>query len=136
MKIAVLGAAGYAGGELLRLLLQHPEVTECVATSRSQGGKPIGEVHPALAAVTDARFSGATPGEVHDGLPIGDHGRAWRMLYLSPELVVDLLADIAEDAPTRDDEVQDLADRSIVVLQRDEPPRAASRRRTGRAGIE
>ena len=53
MKISVLGAAGYAGGELLRLLLQHPEVTECIATSRSQGGKPIAEVHPALAAVTD-----------------------------------------------------------------------------------
>ncbi|WP_431104584.1 AraC family transcriptional regulator [Roseateles noduli] len=36
------------------------------------------------------------PGEVHDGLPLGDHGRAWRMLYLSPELVGDLVADIAE----------------------------------------
>ena len=34
------------------------EVTECVATSRSQAGKPIGEVHPALATVTDARFAG------------------------------------------------------------------------------
>lgn len=36
------------------------------------------------------------PGEVHDGLPLGDHGRAWRMLYLSPDLVGDLVADIAE----------------------------------------
>ena len=36
------------------------------------------------------------PGEVHDGLPLGDHGRAWRMLYLSPELIGDLVADIAE----------------------------------------
>jgi AraC-like DNA-binding protein len=42
------------------------------------------------------------PGEVHDGLPIGDHGRAWRMLYLSPELVLNLLADIAEDHPGLD----------------------------------
>ena len=54
----MVGAAGYAGGELLRLLLQHPQVTECVATSRSQAGKPIADAHPALAPLTDARFSG------------------------------------------------------------------------------
>lgn len=36
------------------------------------------------------------PGEVHDGLPLGDHGRAWRMLYLDPALVGELFADIAE----------------------------------------
>ena len=29
------------------------------------------------------------PGEVHDGAPIGDHGRAWQMLYLDPEVVAD-----------------------------------------------
>ena len=49
MNVAVVGAAGYAGGELLRLLLQHPEVRECVATSRSQAGQPIADAHPALA---------------------------------------------------------------------------------------
>ena len=67
MKVAVIGGAGYVAGELLRLLLQHPEVTECVATSRSQAGKPIGEVHPALAAVTGARFAGSTAGETARG---------------------------------------------------------------------
>ena len=49
LRVAVVGGAGYAGGELLRLLLQHPSVAECVATSRSQAGKPIAEVHPSLA---------------------------------------------------------------------------------------
>ena len=38
MRVAVIGAAGYVGGELLRIVLQHPEVRECVATSRSQAG--------------------------------------------------------------------------------------------------
>lgn len=36
------------------------------------------------------------PGEVHDGAPIGDGGRSWRMLYLTPTLVAELTADIAE----------------------------------------
>lgn len=36
------------------------------------------------------------PGEVHDGAPIGDHGRAWRMLYFDPELVYGLARDITE----------------------------------------
>src|SRR3954468_19135168 len=67
MKVAVVGGAGYAAGELLRILLQHPRVTECVVTSRSQAGKPIGEVHPALAPLTGARFSGLTAGEVARG---------------------------------------------------------------------
>ncbi len=36
------------------------------------------------------------PGEVHDGAPIGDGGRSWRMLYLDPALVAELSVDIAE----------------------------------------
>jgi N-acetyl-gamma-glutamyl-phosphate reductase len=101
MKVSVIGSAGYAGGELLRLLLQHPEVTECVATSRSQGGKPISDVHPALAAVSDARFSGATPGEASRGRDVVflclEHGESSRVagevFEAGPGLVVDLAAD-------------------------------------------
>ena len=36
------------------------------------------------------------PGEVHDGAPIGDGGRAWRILYLDPGIVIDAVADISE----------------------------------------
>ena len=56
LRVSVIGAAGYVGGELLRLLLQHPEVGEVVATSRSQAGVPLSTVHPALAPLTDAPF--------------------------------------------------------------------------------
>jgi [amino group carrier protein]-6-phospho-L-2-aminoadipate/5-phospho-L-glutamate reductase len=101
VRISVVGAAGYAGGELLRLLLQHPEVSECVATSRSQAGKPIAEVHPALAAVTEARFSGAAPGEAARGRDVVflclEHGESSRVagevFEAGPGLVVDLAAD-------------------------------------------
>ncbi|MGN6390618.1 MAG: N-acetyl-gamma-glutamyl-phosphate reductase [Gemmatimonadales bacterium] len=101
MKVAVIGSAGYAGGELLRLLLQHPEVRECVATSRSQAGQAIGEAHPALATVTDARFSGATPVEAARARDVVflclEHGESSRVagevFDAGPGLVVDLAAD-------------------------------------------
>ncbi len=48
MKVGVVGAGGYAGGELLRLLLGHPEVREIVAGSESLAGKPVSAAHPNL----------------------------------------------------------------------------------------
>ena len=101
MKVAVIGAAGYAGGELLRLLLQHPDVSECMATSRSQAGKPIGGAHPALPSLSDARFSGAAPGEASHGRDVVflclEHGESSRVagevFDAGPGLVVDLAAD-------------------------------------------
>ena len=39
------------------------------------------------------------PGEVHDGKPLGDGGRAWRMLYLEPALVADLAAEVRPGLP-------------------------------------
>ncbi len=38
------------------------------------------------------------PGEVHDGMPIGDGGRTWRMLYFDPAIIVDIANDISEDS--------------------------------------
>jgi N-acetyl-gamma-glutamyl-phosphate reductase common form len=109
MKVAVIGGAGYAAGELLRLLCQHPQVTECVATSRSQAGKPIGEVHPALAPATIGRFAGTTPGETARGQDVVflalEHGESSRVagevFEAGPGLVVDLAADFrVQDLPT------------------------------------
>jgi N-acetyl-gamma-glutamyl-phosphate reductase len=107
MKVAVIGGAGYVAGELLRLLLQHPEITECVASSRSQAGKPIGEVHPALAPVTNARFSGGKPGETARARDVVflslEHGEsskvAAEVFDAGPGLVVDLAADFRVQDP-------------------------------------
>ena len=49
MRVAVAGASGYAGGELLRLIAGHPDLDLVVATADSSAGRPAGEVHAALA---------------------------------------------------------------------------------------
>lgn len=56
-RVSILGATGYGGGELLRLLLQHPNVTVAHATSRSEGGRSVGQVHRNLDRLTDLTFS-------------------------------------------------------------------------------
>lgn len=101
MKVAVIGAAGYVGGELLRLLQGHPAVSEWIATSRSQAGKPVGEIHPALAGQGMVRFSGLTPGEAARGrdavILCLEHGESSRLAAevfdAGPGLVIDLAAD-------------------------------------------
>ncbi|HEX9034612.1 MAG TPA: N-acetyl-gamma-glutamyl-phosphate reductase [Streptosporangiaceae bacterium] len=49
MRVAVVGASGYAGGELLRLVSGHPDLELAVATADSSAGKTVGEVHANLA---------------------------------------------------------------------------------------
>lgn len=48
IPVAVAGASGYAGGELLRLLAAHPSLEVVAATAHGQAGRPLGEVHPQL----------------------------------------------------------------------------------------
>lgn len=48
VKVAVVGASGYTGGELLRILASHPEVEVVAATSREYAGKPVAHAHPHL----------------------------------------------------------------------------------------
>jgi N-acetyl-gamma-glutamyl-phosphate reductase len=57
MKIGIIGASGYAGGELLRLLAGHPEFEVCTVTAHSNAGELITVVHPQLTSYADERFS-------------------------------------------------------------------------------
>jgi N-acetyl-gamma-glutamyl-phosphate/LysW-gamma-L-alpha-aminoadipyl-6-phosphate reductase len=56
-RVGVVAASGYIGGELLRLLLQHPEFELTVATSRKYAGEYVFRVHPNLRGVTELKFS-------------------------------------------------------------------------------
>lgn len=56
IRASVLGATGYSGGELLRILLRHGGVAVQHLTSESNAGKPVGEFHPDLRNRIDHRF--------------------------------------------------------------------------------
>lgn len=61
MRIGILGAAGYTGGELIRLLVNHPEAEIVFANSESNAGNLVADVHEGLYGDTDLRFTAAMP---------------------------------------------------------------------------
>jgi N-acetyl-gamma-glutamyl-phosphate reductase len=61
IKVAVIGASGYAGLELVRLLVRHPGCEVAGLTSREWAGRPFSQVFPALAGICDAPFEAPDP---------------------------------------------------------------------------
>ncbi len=97
VMVSVVGGSGYAGGELIRLLLSHPHVTLREVTSQSQAGKPLSSVHPNLRGRTDLTFVAAEDVRPVDVLFLAlPHGFAARNLAHYTGLagrMIDLSAD-------------------------------------------
>ncbi len=97
LRVGIVGASGYTGGDLLRLLLGHPNVEVIQATSESFIGKFCYQVHPHLRGRTPLRFIGRDALEACDVLFLAlPHGEAQkhieRYAALAPR-IVDLSAD-------------------------------------------
>src|SRR5689334_13542648 len=97
IRVAVAGASGYAGGELLRLVAGHPELDLVAATAHSQAGTPVGVVHPQLAGLdlTLGATDAATLGDADLVFLALPHGQSAALAAQLPESVkiVDLGAD-------------------------------------------
>ncbi|MEV6107394.1 N-acetyl-gamma-glutamyl-phosphate reductase [Streptomyces sp. NPDC051940] len=98
VRAAVAGASGYAGGEILRLLLGHPEVEIGALTAHSHAGQPLGAVQPHLAPLADRVLQPTDAGvlEGHDvvllALPHGQSAAVAEQLG-DDVLVIDCGAD-------------------------------------------
>lgn len=90
ISAAVAGASGYAGGEIVRLLLQHPRLTLGTVAADTKAGLRLGEVHPHLTPVADRLLESTDPAELarHDivflALP---HGASAALAGQLPERV-------------------------------------------------
>ena len=107
IKIGILGAAGYTGGELIRLLVNHPEAEIVFANSESNAGNLVADVHEGLLGDTDLRFTDTMPfDEVDVVFFCFGHGKSEEFLkeHAIPEHVkiIDLAQDFRIAAPTHD----------------------------------
>lgn len=98
MDIAIIGASGYAGGDLIRLLLTHSKARVTCATSRKEAGKPVASVHPQFKGLLDLEFTNPSPGDLEADLAFLAVPHTAAMAYARPLLsrgirVIDLSAD-------------------------------------------
>ena len=107
IKIGILGAAGYTGGELIRLLLNHPDAEIVFANSESNAGNPVSDVHEGLIGETDMTFSSDMPFDKVDVIFLCfGHGKSEAFLKAHPVpehvRIIDLAQDFRIAAPTHD----------------------------------
>ncbi|MEW5871053.1 MAG: N-acetyl-gamma-glutamyl-phosphate reductase [Chloroflexota bacterium] len=97
LRASIVGASGYTGGELLRLLLGHPEIEVVQATSRQYLGEYVYQVHPNLRKRTTLKFSDPHALQDADILFLAlPHGQAQHNIETyagSAGMIVDLSAD-------------------------------------------
>src|SRR5687768_7435867 len=97
VKAGIIGGAGYTGGELLRLLLNHPNVELTFVHSKSQAGKPVHVAHADLLGETELYFSESYDQEVDVLFLCVGHGEAKKFLagnsFAESTKVIDLSQD-------------------------------------------
>lgn len=107
IRIGILGAAGYTGGELIRLLINHPQADIRFANSQSNAGNRVADVHEGLYGDTDLRFTDGLPFDEADLLFLCfGHGKSRQFLARHPVpghlRIIDLAQDFRLAAPDHD----------------------------------
>ena len=80
IRIGIVGGAGYTGGELLRILINHPHAEIVFVHSKSNAGKPVSDVHTDLIGDTDTKFSDTLSQDIDVLFLCVGHGDARKFL--------------------------------------------------------
>ena len=97
IKAGIVGGAGYTGGEMLRLLINHPDVEIAFVHSNSNGGNLISDVHTDLIGDTQLRFTGELSSEIDVLFLCVGHGDAKKFLDANPVAEGIKVIDLSQD---------------------------------------
>lgn len=97
IKAGIIGSAGYTGGELLRILIHHPDAAIRFAHSGSNAGNPVSDVHADLFGDTDLRFSAGTEDDIDVLFLCVGHGDARKYLEANPVASHIKIIDLSQD---------------------------------------
>jgi N-acetyl-gamma-glutamyl-phosphate reductase len=97
IKAGIIGGAGYTGGELIRLLIHHPDISVSFVHSRSNAGKSVSSIHQDLLGDTEMNFSGELNDDIEVLFLCLGHGESKKFLEENdiPEKVK--IIDLAND---------------------------------------
>lgn len=97
IKAGIIGGAGYTGGEMLRLLVNHPSVDIAFVHSNSNTGNLISEVHTDLLGDTELRFTGELSDDIDVLFLCVGHGDAKKFLAANPIAAGIKIIDLSQD---------------------------------------
>lgn len=97
IKVGIVGGAGYTGGELLRILLVHPEVKIKFVHSKSNAGNPIHAVHSDLIGYSDLTFASELSDDIDVLIMCLGHGDAKTFLDANPSFYNKKVVDLSTD---------------------------------------
>jgi N-acetyl-gamma-glutamyl-phosphate reductase len=112
IKVGIIGGAGYTGGELIRILLNHPNVEISFVQSKSNAGNPLSKVHEDLLGETNIQFSADHHFDIDVLFFCAGHGEAKK--FVADQAIPDSvkLIDIGNDFRLKEDAV--IGGRSFV----------------------
>lgn len=97
IKVGIIGGAGYTGGELIRLLINHPHAEISFVHSKSNAGNPLYKVHQDLVGDTDLSFTGELSDDVDVLFLCTGHGEAKKFLQANAIAAHIKIIDLSND---------------------------------------